>query len=122
MWGEARELVKEVFFEDEIELYVNSYLENDIGESIEEPTLVGTFSCNIQNGASSVQSSVGGQSVPQGIRISTLKELPIDYEHTYQVKIVKARIKFNPDEYWKVANILEGQLSTVLSAERKILV
>ena len=52
MWGEARELVKEVFFEDEIELYVNSYLENDIGESIEEPTLVGTFSCNIQNGAS----------------------------------------------------------------------
>lgn len=122
MWNEGRELVKEVFFQDEIELYVNSYLQNDIGESIEDPELVGTYPCNIQNGASAVQSSVGGQSVPQGIRISTVKDLPFDYEHTYQVRIKSARIKFDPDEMWKVDNILEAQLSTVITASRKILV
>lgn len=119
MWEEGQAEVADIFFQDEIEFYENEYIENDIGETIEQPTLVGTYPCNIQNAQSTTQSTVSGQSIPQAIRISTLKTLPFDYEHTYKVKITKARIRFS-NELWKVDGFVEGQLSTVISASRSI--
>lgn len=119
MWEEGRALVEEVFFEDEIELFENQIIENEIGEELEQPVSIGRFPCNVQNGATTVQRSVSGQTIPQQLRISLSKGVNIVYDKTYQVRIIKARIRFT-SELWNVESITEGQLSTVISASRKV--
>lgn len=119
MWQQAGKDVAEVFFKDTIALYLNDFIENDIGETIEQPVLLGEYICNIENGASTTQSTVSGQSTPQALRISTLKGIGLDYTRTYKVKIIQARI-VNSDEYWKVDGWIEGQISTVINASREV--
>ena len=121
MWEQTREQVAETFFKDRIKLYVNEIVENDIGETLEEPTLVDEYDCNIQNIPSTASSAVGGRSNIQAIRISLQKNLPLNSGSTYKVKIVQARISFT-DEMWEVNGWQEGQLSTIINASRGTIV
>lgn len=121
MWEQGKKIIEKEFFKDKIELYKNNTIENDIGEVFDSPELVGEFPCNIQNSQSLVQSGISGQSIPQQIRVSTIKELPFDYSSTYAIKIISARIKFT-NELWKVEGFTEAQFSTVLTATRRIVV
>lgn len=121
MWEQAREQVAKTFFKDKIELYVNEIIENDIGETLENPTLVDEYDCNIENSPGTTSSAVGGRSNIQAIRISLRKDLSLNSESTYKVKIVQARISFT-DEMWEVTGCTEGQLSTIINASRGTIV
>lgn len=120
MWEAGRKAVAEVFFKDRIELYENTIVKNDIGEEHVSPVLVDTYNCNIQNGESSTKEGEVGVSIPQSLRISLAKTVPLDYNKTYQLKIKTARISFNENEMWKVEGWVEGQLSTVITAQREV--
>lgn len=122
MWEEASQIVKSVFFNDEIKLYELGFEENDIGEDIELLTLVGAYPCNIENGQSGNSQTISGESTPQSLRISTVKEIPLQYGKTYKVKISSARIAFDTNEEWKVDGWTEAQISTVISASREVAV
>lgn len=119
-WSQGRKQVAEVFFEDEVELYVNAIEQNQLGEELESPVLVGIYKCNIENQQSTVKNTEAGVSVPQTLRISLSKDTPLEYEYTYRVKIKKARLTYNSTEWWKVDGWVEGQLSTVITASRGV--
>lgn len=121
MWRKARADIENIFFKDRVAIYLNDFVENDIGETIEQPVLLGEYTCNIENGASGTQSSVSGKSAPQAIRVSTVKGINLDYDKTYKLRIVEARL-VHSDEYWQVDGWLEGQLSTVINASREVAV
>ncbi len=121
MWEKARDTVKETFFHDEIELYKNEINVNSIGEETETEQLVGTYKCNLQYAPTDITSAEGGKSIGQTLRISLAKDFPIDYDHTYKVKIKTARIQFD-DQFWKVDNWQESQISTVINAVREVAV
>lgn len=119
MWDEARQIVKSVFFGDEIELFEESFVENSIGEEIPELVSVGTFPCNIQNAPAAKKETISGGSMPQNIRVSLSKQTPLDTAKTYVLRIKKARISFTPED-WKVTSWTEAQISTVLQASREV--
>lgn len=121
MWDEARKIVADTFFKDEIELYRNEIQEDSIGEEHEVEVLVGVYRCNLQYELASVTSSVSGKDISQIMRISLAKDLPLDNSYTYKVKIKRARIQFD-DKFWKVQSWQESQISTVLYVVREVLV
>lgn len=121
MWDEARKIVADTFFKDEIELYRNDIQEDSIGEEHEVEVLVGTYKCNLQYAPTSVTSSVSGKDISQTMRISLAKDFPLDNAYTYKVKIKKARIQFD-DKFWKVQSWQESQISTILNVVREVLV
>lgn len=122
MWEQASQIVQSIFYKDEVQLYECTFTENDIGESIEQLDLVGSYPCNIENGQSGNAQTVSGESTPQAIRVSTVKTIPLSYDKTYRLKVSKARIAFDPDEVWKVDGWTEAQISTVISASREVAV
>lgn len=119
-WSQGRKQVAELFFQDEVELYVNAITQNSLGEELESPVLVGTYKCNIENQQSTVKYTEVGASAPQALRISLTKDALLEYEHTYKIKIKKARLTYNSREWWKVDGWVEGQLSTVITASREV--
>lgn len=119
-WENASRVIEEVFFKDRIELYENAIVTNSLGEDIEEPTLVGEFKCNIENSENSIKAGEGGLSSPQGLRVSTIKNIALDYVHTYKIKIKSARVDYDSDEFWIVAGWVQSQISTVLTATREV--
>ena len=122
MWEDARRVVAATFFKDEIELYKNTPREDDLGEQLDDLSLVGTYACNIENGQSGTSTQVSGTSIPQTIRISLQKAIPSSYGYTYKVRIKSARIVYDSTEYWNVVGWTEGQISTVISASRNVAV
>lgn len=121
MWDEARKIVADTFFKDEIELYRNEIQEDSIGEEYEVEVLLGTFKCNLQYEPASVTSNVSGKDISQTMRISLAKDFPLDTSYTYKVKIKQARIQFD-DKFWRVQSWQESQISTVLYVVREVLV
>ena len=121
MWDEARKIVDDTFFKDEIELYRNDIQEDNIGEEHEVEVLVGTYKCNLQYAPTEVTSNVSGKDISQTMRISLAKDFPLDHSYTYKVKIKQARIRFE-DKFWKVESWQESQISTVLNVSREVLV
>ena len=121
MWEDARRRVNELFFRDEIELYRNDISIDSIGEEHEEEILVGTYACNIQNDAASITSNVSGKSISQTLRISLVKGVMLEDTYTYKIRITRARLQFN-DKFLKVVGFQEGQISTVLTVAREVLV
>lgn len=119
MWEEARKAVADLFFKDEIEIYENALEENDIGEQLDSPVLLGSYSCNIENGSSGNKNEVSGVSTMQSLRISLAKTVPLDYDKTYRLKIKHARIRYS-DEWWIINGWTEGQISTVIVASREV--
>lgn len=119
MWEEARAQVAATFFKDVVEIYENGLVENEIGEEIAQPVSLGQFSCNIENGPSGKKEEMLGLSIPQSLRISLAKTVPLDYDKTYRIKIKSARINFK-DEWLKVDGWTEGQISIVVSASREV--
>lgn len=119
MWESARNQVAEVFFKDTVRIYRNAVVEDDIGEEHNEPVLVGTYICNIENGTSSTTQNMSGISVPQTLRISLPKDTPLDYNNTYVIVIESARIRFSEEDWWNVDGWVEGQISTVITASRR---
>ena len=119
-WSQGRKQVADLFFEDEIELYVNAITQNSLGEEIERPVLVGAYKCNVENQQSTVKYTEVGASAPQALRISLTKDALLEYENTYKIKIKKARLTYNSKEWWKVDGWVEGQLSTVIAASREV--
>lgn len=120
MWESARKAVASIFFGDVIELYQDTPEENSLGEELEKLTKLGEYACNIENNSSGVSQQASGTSIPQTIRISAAKSLPVSYSNRYKVKIKSARIAYNATEYWKVDSIVEGQISTVITASRAV--
>ena len=121
MWDQARKIVDDTFFRDEIELYRNDIREDSIGEEHEVEVLVGTYKCNLQYAPTLVTSNVSGKDISQTMRISLAKDFPLDHSYTYKVKIKQARIRFD-DKFWKVESWQESQISTVLNVSREVLV
>lgn len=122
MWDEASQVVKSIFYTDEVEIYELGFTENSIGEDIEQLILVGNYPCNVQNGESGNNHTTSGESTPQTIRISASKGIPLAYDKTYKLRIKKAKISFDPNEVWKVVGWTEAQISTVISASREVVV
>lgn len=122
MWQEAREKVAEIFFKDTVQVYENTPTQDEIGEEIDNLTLLGEYACNIENGQSAVSRDISGTTTPQALRISLTKAIPLSYGHTYKLKIKSARITNDAAEYWKVDGWTEGQISTVISASREVAV
>lgn len=120
MWSEARKDIEAIFFKDEVKLYKNTTVEDDLGEEHNTPVLVGSYPCNIEDGQTSKVEGVSGASLPQSLRISTLKSIPLTKGNTYALVIVSARIAFDATEYLDVASWVEGQLSTVITATRRV--
>ena len=118
---EARKIVADTFFQDEIELYRNEIQVDSIGEEHEVEVLVGTFKCNLQYAPASVTTNVSGKDISQTMRISLAKDFSLDNSFTYKVRIKKARIQFD-DRFWKVQSWQESQISTVLYVTREVLV
>jgi len=121
MWDEARKIVDDTFFKDEIELYRNDIQEDSIGEEYEVEVLVGTYKCNLQYAPTEVTSDVSGKDIRQTMRISLAKDFPLDNSYTYKVKVKQARIRFD-NKFWKVQSWRESQISTVLNVSREVLV
>lgn len=120
MWSEARKIVEGTFFHDTVEIFRNNVEVNDLGEETRVPVSLGEFPCNIENNASTVKQSESGVAVPQTLRISTQKTVPLDYSSTYMLVIKSARIVFDNTEKWDVDGWVEGQLSTVITASRRV--
>jgi hypothetical protein len=118
-WGDARKIVAETFFMDEIELFRNEITLDDLGEEHENAVLVGTYSCNLQYEPTAVRDDVSGKDIAQLLRISLPKDVPHDYSYTYRAKIKKARMQFD-DRYWSVLSWKESQISSVLIASREV--
>ena len=121
MWDEARKIVDDTFFKDEIELYRNDIQEDSIGEEHEVEVLVGNYKCNLQYAPSVIKFDVSGKDISQTLRISLAKDFPLDNSYTYKVKIKHARIRFD-EALWKVDSWQESQISTVLNVSREVLV
>lgn len=121
MWSAARDIVKNVFFKDKVELYKSVYTESDIGEDIEELVLVGVYYCNIEENATELLSKESGQVLPRTLRISMPKDVMLSDGETYSVKILEARIVYN-SEVMLVSGWVEGQISTVLTVKREVAV
>ena len=119
MWENAKKIIDETFFHDEIELYRNSIETDSIGEEHEVEVLVGTYKCNLQYDPTSVQFDVSGKAVAQTMRISLAKGVDLTYLHTYKVKIKLARLEFD-NTFWKVVSWTESQISTVLNVSREV--
>lgn len=119
-WTSAKNVVEATFFNDEIQLYENAIVEDELGEEHEVETLVGAYKCNVENSQNTVSNNISGQSSPQSLRISTVKSIPLVYSKTYKVKVIRARVVQSPDEYWRVDGWVEGQLSTVITASREV--
>lgn len=122
MWDTARKQIESTFFKDTVAIYELTFVQNEIGEDIKQRTLIGTFPSNVENGQSSVNSTVSGESAPQSLRISTLKSVPLDYDKTYELNIIQARISFDPNQVYKVDGWTEAQLSTVITVSREVAV
>lgn len=122
MWDTARKQIESTFFKDTVAIYELTFVQNEIGEDIKQRTLIDTFPSNVQNGQSSVNSTVSGESAPQSLRISTLKSVPLDYDKTYELNIIQARISFDPSQVYKVDGWTEAQLSTVITVSREVAV
>lgn len=122
MWDTARKQIESTFFKDTVAIYELTFIQNEIGEDIKQRTLIGTFPSNVENGQSSVNSTVSGESAPQSLRISTLKSVPLDYDKTYELNIIQARISFDPNQVYKVDGWTEAQLSTVITVSREVAV
>lgn len=120
MWEEASKTIKSVFYKDEITLYELEFSENEIGEDIEQLKLIGSYQCNIENGQSENSQKESGETSPQILRISTEKNIPLNYEKTYKIKISKARINFDSNEEFKVNGWTEALISTVISVSREV--
>lgn len=118
MWNPARSIVSSLFFKDKIEIYEVVHTEDDLGEDIESLELVGSYDCNIQNGMNQYSGTETAMLNPQQRRISLSKGVALDYDKTYQVRVVNARIAYNSSEYWDVDGWVEGQISTVLTVSR----
>lgn len=121
MWEQAAQTVSSIFFHDKIEIFEDELTSNEIGEELTTPRSIGTFLCNIENNSSSTRQSQSGVSTPQTLRISLAKDVPISYNKTYTLKILKARISFS-NEVWKVDGWVEGQISTVITVSREVAV
>ena len=119
MWNEARQVVESLLFKDKIELFVEDFSTNSIGEEISQLRSLGEFDCNIQYETGSKEENVSGGSISQNIRISISKEAPIEPEKAYKIKILQARITFNQDT-WKLISSRQAQLSTVIVARREV--
>lgn len=122
MWDTARKQIESTFFKDTVAIYELTFVQNEIGEDIKQRTLIGTFPSNVENGQSSLNSTVSGESAPQSLRISTLKSVPLDYDKTYELNIIQARISFDPNQVYKVDGWTEAQLSTVITVSREVAV
>lgn len=120
MWEQARATVEAVFFKDKFELIENSPVEDTIGEEINVPVSKGFFSCNVEDNSTTQTDAEAGVSKPQTIRISTSKAITLSNSFTYKVKVVSARLKISSDDTWKVVSKVEGQISTVLIAQREV--
>lgn len=119
MWEDARKIVADTFFMDEVELYQNEITADSLGEEHLTETLVGTYACNLQYEPTDVRSEVSGKDIAQVLRISVSKNISLDYSSTYKVKIKKARITFD-ERYWYVKSWKESQISTVINATREV--
>jgi hypothetical protein len=117
MWEAGKAAVENILFKDTVELLEVQYTTNEIGETIPQQVTLGQYPCNIQNAESQLESAVSGQSNPQTIRVSVPKEIPLDYDKVYSLRIISARIK-HTDELWQVSGWTEALLSTVITARR----
>lgn len=120
MWTKERQIVAEVFFKDKVELFAIEIQETALGEEVEVEESIGTFSCNIESATNAYKETVSGVSVPQSIRISLAKDTPLTNEKRYKLKIIEARITYDPWETWSVQGFVEGQISTVITAQREV--
>ena len=114
MWEAGKAAVENILFKDTVELLEVQYTTNEIGETIPQQVTLGQYPCNIQNAESQLESAVSGQSNPQTIRVSVPKEIPLDYDKVYSLRIISARIK-HTDELWQVSGWTEALLSTVIT-------
>lgn len=122
-WSQARKLVADTFFGDEVEIYPLEEETDDIGESSKVlGDSLGKFSCNIQYTPIGMDSRTSGLVNPQTGRVSTEKTLPLERGKEYALKITKARVQFDPEEMWGIPEWVEGQISTVLTIKRREIV
>lgn len=119
MWEEARQLVRDTFFKDEIEVYRNEIVTDYIGEELEQEVLIGTFKCNLQYDPTQPKYDVSGRDISHTMRISVDKSVPVDSKYTYKIKITVARLKFDTS-YWRVNSWQEGQISTILLVTKEV--
>lgn len=119
MWEDAKKIVEDEFFKDEIYLYRNDIETDSIGEEHYKEVLVGAFKCNLQYDPTSVRTDINGKAIAQTMRISIQKDVPVDYANTYKIKIKTARIMFD-DTYWKVESWRESLMSTVMIVLREV--
>ena len=119
-WSGARQAVQEVFFEDEFTLHQAEEAEDEIGEVSEAPgDSLGNFAGNIQYQPISKEQQEQGVVTPQNARVSTVKGIGLVRGERYFLKIVSARVEFDANEYWEVVDWVEGQLSTVVTLNRR---
>lgn len=121
-WSSGRKVVQDVFFKDTIALYRVDFSENDIGEEIEEETLVGNVSCNVEIVANPLSTAEAGSSYPSSLRVSMPKSTVLSTANVYKFKIVQARLALDTDQWWRVTGWTEAQLSTVCQASRGVTV
>ncbi len=120
MWQEARTIVK-TLFQDTIELYKRTAEINTIGEIETRDILCSTHNCNIQMAPSLETNSELGTAHTQTLRNSLAKDVGLDPDTLYSLKIKHARIK-HTQELWDIISWEEGQLSTVLTAQRRVFI
>lgn len=119
MWAQGRLEVMRTFFNDRIEIFECSYIQDELNEVMEQLVSIGAYYCNIQNGVSSLKDTISTQAVPQTIRVSLDKNTPLLYNKVYKLRILEARL-FHTEELWRVDGWTEAQLSTVMTASREV--
>lgn len=119
LWQTAKEVVKDIFFKDKIELYKNTIRIDTFGEERFKEVLVGTYECNLQYEPAEVVRQIMGTEIGHVMRVSISKDIPLDYNYTYKLKIKEARIRFD-NRYWKIESWKEGQISTVITAIKEV--
>lgn len=119
-WSKAREQVAATFFNDTVEICPLESREDDIGQVFQDiGTPVGEYPCNIEYQNISKAMKEPGIETPQYARVSLSKDVPLVRGNQYVLRIVLARVQFDPQEYWEVNDWIEGQISTVLNIKRR---
>ena len=122
MWNEARQAIESIFFKDKIRVYELVYTETELGEDVEQETLFGDFNCNIEAGQSLDKETIVGHSTPQTLRISTIKDIGLNYSKRYKLQVLQARLSNLTEDTWIIDGWTEAQLSTVLAVSREVAV
>lgn len=119
-WSNARNLVASTFFHDTVSLCPLVPVEDDVGEVCHEPGQpLGDFLSNLEYQPVSSSYKEAGMTFPQYARVSLSKDIQLDRNTKYLLRIVQARVTFDPEEIWEVVDWVEGQISTVLTIKRR---